>query len=86
MTVNPRALAVIRQERADALRRKALAAAANRLEASAGRENPSTRLRTGKRTAEAIAALQSLRRDISIGLPAEALIDRIDDVLFRLKR
>jgi hypothetical protein len=86
--MNPRALAVIRQERADALRRKALTAAANRLEASAGQPvKPATqRLRTGKRTAEAIAALQSLRRDISIGLPAEALIDRIDDVLFRLKR
>jgi len=87
VTVNPRALAVIRQERADALRRKALAAAANRLEATAGQPMDKTpRLRTGKRTAEAIAALQSLRRDISIGLPAEALIDRIDDVLFRLKR
>jgi len=84
---NPRALAVIRQERADALRRKALAAAARRLEATASppTDKPA-RLRTGRRTAEAIAALQSLRRDISIGLPAEALIDRIDDVLFRLKR
>jgi len=86
VTVNPRALAVIRQERADALRRKALAAAADRLEASAGQSAPDPKLRTGKRTAEAITALQSLRRDISIGLPAEALIDRIDDVLFRLKR
>ncbi len=84
---NPRALVVIRQERADVLRRKALAAAANRLEASASQPTDKPpRLRTGKRTAEAITALQSLRRDISIGLPAEALIDRIDDVLFRLKR
>ena len=88
MTVNPRALAVIRQERADALRRKALAAAVARLEATVSGAKPevTTRLRTGKRTAEAIAALQSLRRDISIGLPAEALIDRIDDVLYRLTR
>lgn len=83
---NPRALAVIRQERADALRRKALAAAARRLEATAGQPDKPPRLRTGKRTAEAITALQSLRRDISIGLPAEALIDRIDDVLFRLRK
>lgn len=87
MTVNPRALAVIRRERADALRRKALAAATNRLEATASQPvDKPQRLRTGKRTAEAITALQSLRRDISIGLPAAALIDRIDDVLFRLKR
>jgi len=51
MTVNPRALAVIRQERADALRRKALAAAANRLEATAGQPTDKPpRLRTGKRT------------------------------------
>ena len=86
MTINPRALAVIRQERADALRRKALAAAAKRLEATASQPDKPARLRTGKRTAEAITALQSLRNDIFIGLPRDALIDRIDDVLFRLKR
>lgn len=44
------------------------------------------RPRVGKLTAQAIAALQRLRRDIQIGVPPEALLDRIDDELFRLKR
>ncbi len=43
-------------------------------------------LRTGRRTAQAIAALVNLRADIALGLPASALIDRIDDELFKLKR
>lgn len=35
---------------------------------------------------QAIEAFQNLRLDVASGLPSEALIDRIDDVLFRLKR
>ena len=66
--------------------RAARAAAAQREANEKARAPAIPRPRTGKRTAEAITALQSLRRDISIGLPAEALIDRIDDVLYRLAR
>lgn len=84
--INPRAVAIIRQERADALRRKALAAAANRLEATAPAPDPAPRLRTGKRTQQAIAALQNLRRDISLGIAHADLLDRVDDELFKLKR
>lgn len=86
MTVNPRAAATIRQERADALRQKALAAAAKRLEATAAAPTPGPRLRTGKRTAQAITALQNLRRDISLGIAHADLLDRVDDELFKLKR
>lgn len=41
---------------------------------------------TAQRTQQAIDALVNLRRDILIGLPPAALLDRIDDELFKLKR
>ena len=52
----------------------------------AAKPKPGPHPRTGRRTQQAIDALLNLRRDISIGLPAEALIDRIDDVLYRLTK
>lgn len=48
--------------------------------------SPEKRLRTGRRTQQAIDALLNLRNDVSLGLPAAALLDRIDDELFKLKR
>lgn len=41
--------------------------------------------RTGKRTQQAIDALRNLRTDIALGLPRDALLERIDDELFKLK-
>lgn len=53
--------------------------------AKAQRAANQPKLRTGRRTAQAIAALVNLRADIAAGLPAVALLDRVDDELFRLK-
>ena len=87
MTFNP-GIATIKAARAAEVQRKANQRHVTetlRLVQLAGLAEP-PRLRTGRRTQQAIDALQSLRRDISIGLPAAALIDRIDDELFKLKR
>ncbi len=75
--MTPKTVATIRAARAAAAQREA-----NEKSKAAATLRP----RTGKRTAEAIAALQSLRRDISVGVPAASLIDRIDDVLYRLTK
>lgn len=42
--------------------------------------------RTGRRTRQAIEALHNLRNDIALGLPPKALIERIDDELFKLTK
>ena len=70
MTINPQAKATIKAARAAAAQR-----AANE-----------PKLRTGRRTQQAIDALLNLRNDVALGLPAAALLDRIDDELFKLKR
>lgn len=45
-----------------------------------------SQLRTGRRTAQAIAALMHLRTDILAGVGPVSLVDRIDDELFKLRK
>jgi hypothetical protein len=80
VTFNP-AIATIKAARAASAQRRAL----ERLEATAAKPVAVTP-RTGRRTQQAIDALICLRRDVALGLPREALLDRIDDELFKLKR
>ncbi len=68
--MNPAALSTIRAARA----------------AKAQREANAPKPRTGRRTAQAIAALRNLRNDLALGLPPAALIERIDDELFKLTK
>ena len=44
------------------------------------------RLRTGRRTQQAIDALLRLRTEIALGAPHADLLERVDDALYSLKR
>lgn len=68
--MNPAAAATIRAARA----------------AKAQRQANEPKPRTGRRTQQAIDALLCLRRDIALGLPTTALLERVDDELFKLKK
>jgi len=44
------------------------------------------RLRTGRRTQQAIDALLRLRTEIALGAPHADLLERVDDALYSLKK
>lgn len=54
--------------------------------AAAQRQKNEPRPRTGRRTQQAIDALLNLRNEISLGRPHKALLERIDDELFKLRK